>query len=842
MYNIKMRIILWLCFCTMLLPANAEQVNAVWQKQGAVKEMYETPFGILYNISPSSGDGVLVPNELVRHSYRHKNGCDCESCIYRKRRVDGGVLEITIPKKQKNIFQKRFIVIDFKIRAWPAMEKSKTVNLAFSFLDSAHPIYNSSYPDLHGNLACLSRSLSVAYFTTGQSPVYSARISKGNGVVLRRNSQVGNMFPLPSFEPLSVRIIYDRTAKEISFEFNGEKSPQEHFQVKASELKIQHFGLAVFQDSENSEQGNRQKFFELSPPQVYGFDTAAEIKNLPPHSFHPYPYNHYFLKTAKTKNRTIPQESALSFNKIRNHANPDLQYAWGMRYLYGDEKVFDTAKALQLFEKAARKRHLPALYQLGLCYWRGYGVMPDENKAIRYLREARDYGLPEAGALLLLMETEKRGRPWFFSERYKKQLDQIPNNGSHDVDFLGRRGGFSVLTPKCLTNLIVTRYAVRKGVTPKEYYVDNRVRKGCSIGLLAKGLTLENTEGATFFQRAVSAGRSEAVPCWLYAKMMQGVFPTDKDLTVERKVLLADHPLWNLVSALSELKAPVQRGQYLQQQDDGTFRFTSLHNWEAAGTPEAEFLCAMRKMHQLENFNIRYLLSSPASQTKLKEVFTHLRKAAAGNHAGALYFLGRFYAFYDLPEPYFSQEQNDYSRIHKAQKYLSEAFRQGHPGAAVLLARLEVSGKNTNWNKVLQYVKPLEDFHIAESFYYQTLAYYKTGQFKSAEKSAQQGIQAGEYRIWQLLALYDNRNTGVKNRSRYWRSFIGADRKKRGGDLFDFFWPRPYEEYLKWENAEKQEDSLNFAPKTATMQEDISPVKKQKNKKEKSRTRIKFRD
>ena len=159
-----------------------------------------------------------------------------------------------------------------------------------------------------------------------------------------------------------------------------------------------------------------------------------------------------------------------------------------MRYLYGDEKVFDTVKALQLFEKAARKRHLPALYQLGLCYWRGYGVMPDENKAIRYLREARDYGLPEAGALLLLMETEKRGRPWFFSERYKKQLDQIPNNGSHDVDFLGRRGGFSVLTPKCLTNLIVTRYAVRKGVTPKEYYVDNRVRKGCSIGLLAKGV------------------------------------------------------------------------------------------------------------------------------------------------------------------------------------------------------------------------------------------------------------------------------------------------------------------------------------------------------------------
>ena len=65
MYNIKMRIILWLCFCTMLLPANAEQVNAVWQKQGAVKEMYETPFGILYNISPSSGDGVLVSNELV---------------------------------------------------------------------------------------------------------------------------------------------------------------------------------------------------------------------------------------------------------------------------------------------------------------------------------------------------------------------------------------------------------------------------------------------------------------------------------------------------------------------------------------------------------------------------------------------------------------------------------------------------------------------------------------------------------------------------------------------------------------------------------------------------------
>ena len=67
----------------------------------------------------------------------------------------------------------------------------------------------------------------------------------------------------------------------------------------------------------------------------------------------------------------------------------------------------------QIAEKAAKKYHVLALYQLGVCHWRGYGVAPDRKAAEKYLKESMRYGYPDAGVLLALIQLKEHGDPWF---------------------------------------------------------------------------------------------------------------------------------------------------------------------------------------------------------------------------------------------------------------------------------------------------------------------------------------------------------------------------------------------------------------------------------------------
>ena len=60
----------------------------------------------------------------------------------------------------------------------------------------------------------------------------------------------------------------------------------------------------------------------------------------------------------------------------------------------------DNIKAVEWFSKAANQGHCDAQYQLGLCYYYGYGVWPDAEVADTWLRQAAAQGHTAAQALI----------------------------------------------------------------------------------------------------------------------------------------------------------------------------------------------------------------------------------------------------------------------------------------------------------------------------------------------------------------------------------------------------------------------------------------------------------
>ena len=64
-------------------------------------------------------------------------------------------------------------------------------------------------------------------------------------------------------------------------------------------------------------------------------------------------------------------------------------------------------KAINMLVKAANKKHILAMYQLGICYYRGFGVEIDFDNACKWLGKAANYNLPDAIVLYAMIQLYK---------------------------------------------------------------------------------------------------------------------------------------------------------------------------------------------------------------------------------------------------------------------------------------------------------------------------------------------------------------------------------------------------------------------------------------------------
>ena len=66
--------------------------------------------------------------------------------------------------------------------------------------------------------------------------------------------------------------------------------------------------------------------------------------------------------------------------------------AKGNEYYYAG----DYTKAVECYQKSAKQGHADAQYNLGVCYYNGYGVPQSYSEAVKWFRKAAEQGQAEA--------------------------------------------------------------------------------------------------------------------------------------------------------------------------------------------------------------------------------------------------------------------------------------------------------------------------------------------------------------------------------------------------------------------------------------------------------------
>ena len=810
-----------------------------WRADGNAKELYATSLGRLYQLQPNEGDGSYIGCSPAHENYA---ACSCDVCRKGRIRITS-VLSLKMPKKIKITTKTRYIAFDFRIRVFPALEKDRFSQLRFSLLDSVSPISGSMHFDLHGR-KLIRENIQDNFYYSHQAPF----VTGGHG----------RSFIHPAFEPLSLRVVYDLMGKKMTYFMNGREFEYPmKIHGKMASLRLRYFGIVTYEKNHvTHEKLLRKRYFEVSPPKVYIYDDGDELP--PPPPFSAYPYNGYMLENLLKNSRsekvsTRPDRE--EFRKVLRHKNPDLQYAYALRYLYGNTNGADPEKGVELLEHAARKHHALALHQLGICFWRGYGGRPDLNKAAKYFAQAVDLGHPEAAAARLQMEMELHGRPWFLTEQYQKYLKQFPEGTKgHDEHYFQYKAEF--LSPKRLWGHLSVSKMVRID-DPKLNYLDYRLRANDPFSFLAQAFFLHVLrkdrffkQGERYLERALNVKHFEAYPFWLLSQLYRNRLPEKEKIPLEMRLLHADDPLFNFVYALVCLPE-TERMKYLRS-EDSELRLRPQKEWKM-NTPESGYLRAMGK--SMWNFFPEQclfgLLLNDTDHKLRREIFELIKRSSEAKYAPALYLMGKFYYYADLPEPDRSQYAvgTDF-RQSTAERFLIDAAKQGHVPSALLLCKVKLYSPFPKCEEILPVLEKLCAMEIPEAFYLKAETLLKMNRKPEALAAADAAVKSGEHRGLLFLSRHDDRVNADVRRERLVQ-FIRADRAKRRMDPYDPYWDEPYGEYLKWVSpqtlkVEEKESEQPFGPSVSGRKVTSSGItekisSKSESKKTKTKTKTKTR-
>ena len=382
--------------------AATEQIEVIageWDEVNDVRKLYDTPVGAVYefglslswNCTPyfESGTWQIGARE-------HEKNCKCDIC----RKMRSGIKGVLLASLGKRALKrKRFVVLDFKIRAFPAIASNQTSSFQFQIVRSGETKIKSNYGDVTGILfsgSSLLRSFSTEF------------IQPPNFWIIRTEG-----FPYrPDFGLYSCRIIFNTyTGNNLTVIRNGYHVIFLQPEAPAPRLPIEINSLGIISQDRGGNKGNRREYLEISSPVIYRFNSEALLQELPAQDVVAYPYDAYLLKDSKDR----PVPAGQEWRKVKGSKNPDLQYAYALRWLYGDE--CNPSRAIDLLEEAAKEKHALADYELGVCYYRGYGVTPNEKKADRYLKEAETFGYSKAAVLRSMIFWEQHNRPKFYDRK-----------------------------------------------------------------------------------------------------------------------------------------------------------------------------------------------------------------------------------------------------------------------------------------------------------------------------------------------------------------------------------------------------------------------------------------
>lgn len=750
-------------------------------KVSNVKKLFNTPIGSVYKF-PLSPDCIFY---LGHSGKTNIERCQCSICNVLTDIVNAGVeINLEAPKTKKKQTRKRFLIMEFKIRAFPALS-NKISDFSFEVVFSKNKIIGNPIYSIDSVIKIRSDRWMFDYASRVDG------FARWKNDTATRNWWYNWNFH-SDFDPYSIRIIYDQVTGNIGLDINdyliirewenGSNNRKNIF----SKIKY----IAIITAHRPGEENLRTDLLEISSPQIYYCNTENEILNLEKNHFAQYPYDQYYIIYNK-QNTSVDD----FFERIKKEKNPDIQYAYAMRFLYAQDTLFNPTLAIKLLRKAADKNHVLALYDLGLCYYRGYGVAPDYNKAERYLKKAESFYYEKAAALLLYMHWDIQKRKIFlnhdfynnihhFYKRYYKDYHLF----EHDFDFVYNFFvGGNILTPMLSSKHLLfpntLTFESKKQRNPIQFFRSKSDIHSLLYELNHGGKI--NISPLVLDQIAVETMGTDIFPMFLYHLYRQNrlvefanVFSPQKDFYYSDSPLYLfikychsnglklDLPLnANDIVRMNEVKFPASGRTYLS-----ALSYLSALTFPSRTTEESR-----------NDIGRKFFL-------KINECTYENRDAA--------YLLGKFYFYNDLPKDIKDKFSKNHTTL--AAKYLSLAAKKGHPKAKLLLAELDIStiptinSSNLSLKKQFDFLRRID---LGLYYRYLGLVLQKKRISDQAHAMFLKATQYGDFASFLPLALSEK---NPANEKKYWQEWIKHDILNRKKDMLDPFSDFIYAEYDKW--------------------------------------------
>jgi len=409
--NIIAVVLLWTCPFPAISATNTQKqenekaLSGQWECRNGVKKLYDTPLGAVYKIEPNQYSSSI----FSFGSYGDNTSINS--------------LQTSLKFNQKKVkIQPQFIVLDFYIRLFPAVERSGNPNLYFTVTRSNLPGKQiNKITDLNG----VSDFIGNKPICWGPIPThskYKMEIPFNPALAL----PLGQLY-IPYYETVSCRMILNTNNSGISsVNVNGSwKDIRDRKENFTDKTPFQSIGIMIVarddallklspkkvKDPERANEDTVRTLLEISPITARMLNSEDELRELPPLQLTEYPYSGYSWDRARPKSTR----------------NPDEIYGRAMKLINSGEDLVEGVKQLN---EAAKSNHVFALYQLGICYYRGIGVEPDINEALRWLKRASEYNLPEAAALYGLLQIHRPTPTLHMSNVQKEYLKWCLNSFS----------------------------------------------------------------------------------------------------------------------------------------------------------------------------------------------------------------------------------------------------------------------------------------------------------------------------------------------------------------------------------------------------------------------------
>lgn len=781
-----------------------EVIAGEWAEVNDVRKLYDTPVGAVYEFDlslPWECTPYIDTNTKPIGAREHEKNCKCDVCR-RMRSGIKGVLLASLGKRE--LKRKRFVVLDFKIRAFPAMESIQASSFQFQVVRSGETKIKSNYGDVTGILytgSSLLRSFSTEFV---QPPNFWIIKTEG--------------FPYnPDFGLYSCRIIFDtRTGHNLTVIRNGYHLIFLQPEAPAPRLPIEINSFGIISQERGGNKRNRREYLEISSPVIYRFNSEALLQELPVQDVVPYPYDAYQLKDSK--NRPVPVEQ--EWRKAKGSKNPDLQYAYALRWLYGDE--CNPSRAIDLLEEAAKENHVLADYELGVCYYRGYGVAPNEKKAERYLKDAETFGYSRAAVLRSMIFWEQHNRPKFYDRKSwnDSMAEMIEASGKsieHDNSVF--YSFFSDVQDSFIFEYSPKRFHLGFWMHHRHLFtnfpdadeiVGRHMEQNRNAGYIPAYLTeaqylefrKKDRQAEIRLLRAGSkAGDLECRSKLMLVLAEAGELPKEM-FHAENDLLLSDDPVYLLLDYA--LKHPDEPGiaELLAADREGAARI-----WERKNSAESGYLSALLTWSRVYPYRHRHGVphrrKKVADFPEMEQVaalrrneekaatagFEQLKIAAKAGIPSAMYLVARQYGNCDYPAD--DEVTSDFLAKLASEAWMKKAAAAGHSRARFLVLESELEkAMVTRLEQMLPEVEEFCRINYPPAFLLKAEILDRLNRSAEAVAAYEAAASRGEYQAWRILALKQEKLKHENAANELWKKFIAADREHRRQDRYDIFYPQ----------------------------------------------------